>query len=119
MLESLVLKNRSTEVIIIPPSSSTMNDCARGSYQPICLVSVLVEFVNTLSSLTVSRTISAFLIARMFSLTVCNVPVALYSTSADESTVPGVLSFEALVVNLIVLVPVDQRGLESILGDGI
>ena len=94
-----------------------MNDCARGSYQPICLVSDLVELI-ILSSLTVSRTISAFLIARMFSLTVCNVPVALYSASADESTVPGVLSFAALVVNLTVLVPVAQRGLESILGDG-
>ena len=93
-----------------PPVSSTINDCARGSYQPICLVSVLVER-TVLSCVTVSRTISAFLTARMFSRTLFNVPLASYSTSADDSTAPPILELVSEVENLITLVPVAQRGL--------
>ena len=118
ILVSLVLKNRSTLERNTPPSSSTMNDWARGSYQPICLDSVLVV-VTTLSSLTVSLTISAFLTAKTFSWTVCKVPDAEYVVSADESTAPNALLFSSEVVNLKVLVPVAQRGLASFLGEGI
>ena len=101
-----------------PPVSSTINDCARGSYQPICLVSVLVER-TVLSCVTVSRTISAFLTARTFSRTLLRVPFASYSTSADESTAPASLESSSAVVNLIVLVPVLHLGLPTPFGGGI
>ena len=112
-----MLKKISTPERNVPPSSSTINDWARGSYQPIWRVSVLVVS-TTLSSETVSLTISALRIAKTFSWTVCNVPVAAYVASADESTAPIALLFESDVVNLNARVPVAQRGLASFLGEG-
>ena len=55
---SFVPKNKSTDVIKTPPTSSTKNDCASGSIQPTNLLVSLVDvLVICLSSATLSLTI--------------------------------------------------------------
>ena len=61
----------------------------------------------------------AFLTASTFSCNVFNVPLAVYSASAAESTAPGNLLSCSEDVKRIVLEPVAHLGFASLLGLGI
>ena len=127
-ISSFVLKNISHFVIKIPLSSSTKNDWAKGSYHELILllpsvvvVSCPTSVVPRLSSTFLSWnsclcSILAFLIERIFSWTVSNVPEAVYVSSVRVVALFGSLS--GSLVNVKTLVPVSNLGWLILFGLG-
>ena len=127
---SLLLKKTSHLVKKTPVSSSTKNDCARGSYQPTrtCLDDgdptwvleitwvPIVVFIALLSNTCLSA-IFAFLTEIILSWTVSNVPLEINCSVAI--VVAEFWSFKLLLMRVKDLVPVSNFGWMLLVGSGI
>ena len=128
-ISSLDLKKTSHLVKKTPTSSSTKNDCARGSYHPIipclcvCAITLLlttwdpVVLAIALSSNVCLFSILAFLTDIIFSWTVSKVPLEENPSSAIVDA--RFWSFKLLFTNVKVLLPVSNLGWIFVFGFGI